>query len=1041
MKMRSLLLMALILAGTAAAVRAQTPFFAVSQDDFYPVITNAADLERPLIDGILRKTDDSVLTLRNPRIPRGEFNVQAGSINLSFTNAFSAPALPDALRQKASFWVDANTNVVTDGSGKVERWHDVREPSVTGPVFQYMMATNDVAFRRPAVVADPALDGKKYLDFGSWGGTLYSNDNARFLFMSTSNGILRTSFALRTVFIVFGSHNAWGAGGSMCLIQNATSLTPESAPWAGDNTRLWIGANANVIADDGLNWLDRTMLHGWNVQVKDKAYHMINVTTRIPARANTFGYDRGLLGYSGGARICEALFFTDELTDAERLQAEDYLWHKWFARNDPDAGAFKLADSTVANLDLDANPYTAAVAGAGTVNKTGAGTLRLRNDGTETFDGTARLREGGLLTAGHPYLLDIEEGGQTLAVNGPVTQRTADGQPADIVSKTGAGELAVASIAPSVARVSVAEGTLRLAVPYAPAAPLPVDAAVNCPSLEAFTNGVTSATQLLNYTPLGGPHTATVNGWFFDRSAYPSSGNFLIGIVFDACTVPLVAQPFPDGNAALYINCGTVSTSFNVANAGYYRLLFHVAARDAGTSKRNVNVQLDGTTLHTVTAATPFYWQYAVRLPWLAAGSHTIGFQGFGADYSKVAIVDNIRVETLSVADAETVTAPLANGGLEMPAAWMDLGITVSNSATAWSDGAWTFENFAGLGRIQTVEYSRSMPPSVPEGFAAGILTTNGVIRQTVTFPQAGQYRLSFAAAGRVALINHSFDVRLDGSVLKTFTTHDTRFRQEEILLPPVTAGQSLELAFVGVTHVNATASLIDDVRIERISDTLPDALSNGGFEAGAAGWTFTSLAGVTNNTNPWKVPVLAGTNMAYLSMKNSFSQQVSFAQGGSYMLRFQSQSYGYTEFDRYHDFDVLWDGQLIGRFLNVSLWPYRFAVPLPPVGAGSVHTLQITGVDSYGVNSGSCFDAFRIEPYTPRERLNLAGRFPETTVLDIASGAKLALDFEGEIIVRTIRYAGQTVSGTISAATHPEFVTGTGSIASPAKGTLISLH
>jgi hypothetical protein len=38
--------------------------------------------------------------------------------------------------------------------------------------------------------------------------------------------------------------------------------------------------------------------------------------------------------------------------------------------------------------------------------------------------------------------------------------------------------------------------------------------------------------------------------------------------VFDACTVPLVAQPFPDGNAALYINCGTVSTSFNVATAG-----------------------------------------------------------------------------------------------------------------------------------------------------------------------------------------------------------------------------------------------------------------------------------------------------------------------------------------------------------------------------------------------------------------------------------------------------------------------------------------
>ncbi len=181
------------------------------------------------------------------------------------------------------------------------------------------------------------------------------------------------------------------------------------------------------------------------------------------------------------------------------------------------------------------------------------------------------------MTAGHPYLLDIEEGGQTLAVNGPVTQRTADGQPADIVSKTGAGELAVAAIAPSVARVSVAEGTLRLAVPYAPAAPLPVDAAVNCPSLEAFTNGVTSATQLLNYTPLGGPHTATVNGWFFDRSAYPSSAISSSASCLTACTVPLVAQPFPDGNAALLHQLRDRFDILQVATAGYYRLLFHLA--------------------------------------------------------------------------------------------------------------------------------------------------------------------------------------------------------------------------------------------------------------------------------------------------------------------------------------------------------------------------------------------------------------------------------------------------------------------------------
>lgn len=42
---------------------------------------------------------------------------------------------------------------------------------------------------------------------------------------------------------------------------------------------------------------------------------------------------------------------------------------------------------------------------------------------------------------------------------------------------------------------------------------------------------------------------------------------------------------------------------------------------------------------------------------------------------------------------------------------------------------------------------------------------------------------------------------------------------------------------------------------------------------------------------------------------------------------------------------------------------------------------------------------------------------------------------------VRDVRYAGHVVAGIIDATTHPKFVSGTGSILSPAKGTMFSVR
>ena len=61
--------------------------------------------------------------------------------------------------------------------------------------------------------------------------------------------------------------------------------------------------------------------------------------------------------------------------------------------------------------------------------------------------------------------------------------------------------------------------------------------------------------------------------------------------------------------------------------------------------------------------------------------------------------------------------------------------------------------------------------------------------------------------------------------------------------------------------------------------------------------------------------------------------------------------------------------------------------------------------------------------------------------VLAVDAGAELVLDFDGQIQLDEVRYDGHIVSGIISAATCPDFVAGSGSIYSAAKGTLILLH
>jgi len=992
----------------------------VGQDDFYEEISVTEDtlLTRPLIDNQARKTGAGTATLVNPRMPRSSLRIDEGGVRVFASDTFAAPDLPDALQQKAAFWVDANTNVVADGSGVVSRWHDVREASVSGP-YSYMMATNTDVARQPTVVSDAGLDGKNYIDFGKW------NVNGKWLAWMNSAGV-STTLSLRSVFIVFGSHNGNSAGGGITLIQSSGSTTH----FTPKDTNLWYPSGV-VIADDGVNYMDREMCDGRSIQIFDKAYHLIECATLLPASANTFARERSLPQYYGGSRICEAILFTTELTSAERLQVQDYLWHKWFERSgESSLGTFFLGNDAALDVVTGADDLQLTVSGKGTVSKSGSGTVAIMNDGTGSFDGTVRLLEGNLLTAGEPLLFELDEGGQTLfAQDIRVNRSTAA---ADIVIKTGSGELAVASVDSSVTKISVTDGVLRLATPRVAASATLTNAVVNEHSLEAFDTSATAP--WINFTPAGTGVT-TVNGWRFDRTAY-ASGNFLVGVAFDYNRSGriMAIDSAPDGHTALYINLGLVETDFMVPAPGLYRLSFHAAAW-ASYPNLPVEVQLDGVAIRTIITLTGAFVRHDILLPFLASGSHTIGFEGLSTANTRAGFIDDIRVSAVRLCDEAPVLASINNPSFEEPVEMFETAVVTSEPTGA----GWAFTGLSAIGHIQSLNPAeRKMPQTVPEGIGTAMIPITGSISQDVTFPTSGVYRLSFAVAAREGLINHSFNVMFDGKMVRPFKTVDTAFQRVELDLPPVDTGAVRELKFLG-TGVADQASLIDDIRIERIEEdtSLPELL-NGGFELETNNWDCTLYAGAFPNGNAWGETVPYGTYFGYIALTHSFAQTVTFAKSGNYALRFLTKTRDAYALTEYHDFEVTLNDEVVGYICNMDDALRSFELPLPPVVAGVPYELKFKGLQSYAGNTLSLYDEIAVVPLQSPPKESVEGRFPETMALEVAAGAVLVLDFEGQIKMTEVTYDGHTVAGLISAATHSEFVSGTGSIMSPPQGTII---
>jgi hypothetical protein len=271
----------------------------------------------------------------------------------------------------------------------------------------------------------------------------------------------------------------------------------------------------------------------------------------------------------------------------------------------------------------------------------------------------------------------------------------------------------------------------------------------------------------------------------------------------------------------------------------------------------------------------------------------------------------------------------------------------------------WTFD--VGAGVAGNGSGFTAGNPDAPEGAQVAFLQGYGSLSQAVTFA-AGTYTISFLAAqrGNYQYSSQTFQVRVDGTAVGTFTPPDTNYTAYHTNSFTVAAGLHA-VAFVGLDlDGQDNTAFIDQVRVNRV---LP-LLSDPGFETPVVGtgtynafqynpsgspWTFSTYAGVSGNGSGFtesNSDAPQGTQVAFLQGLSSISQTLTFS-AGTYSLGFSAAQRGNGNFST-QQFQVQVDGNVVGTYTPGGASYTAYTTASFTVTAGA-HTISFVGLDPDG--------------------------------------------------------------------------------------------
>lgn len=979
-----------------------------------------------------------------------------------------APAALDA----AALWLDAArpaTILPADGvAGTVGTWLDARETG-DGSAANPYVRPRAVAFTNLAHSAAYAPDPEgwfpryvpasggacAYVDFGRYS----SGRNVRFAAADGSGfavGGVRQAFAVLGTQdggygFVFnpGSHHAVFAPKNYKALAEGTLPTAFLQPAGG-----WRTLASGLFRVDGRPVDPSVSGPNGGYQLLDitpgrDGWHVEGLFSHNAIANDNDGYRQG------GGRLCEVILFATPLDESNRVAVAAYLQRKWGTRG--------------AALSL-------ATAGAGRVLKTGDGGWTLATlDGSESRETPRVALAGGSFDGAQPVAFEALAG-TTLAASATGVVAAAEA-PAGTVVKTGTGTLAVDALAPDVAHLAVREGTLRFAPRAFGASAFPTNlvGAIEDPSFEAFADAGIKPDTDRSLKP-----DAPTHGWRSVRLEGSTEDGKVTRWTDDPAAhyyynVP--GQRYPDGVycGVLHIR-GGLETALTLPADGVYRLSFWIAQRP-GYVGHETHILIDGEEVAQVQTREKAWQPCAFRLPWLAAGVHTLTLRS-DANNSKayrdatggdstvipgntVALVDDFRVDWL---EAGTADVTLANPSFE--AASYAFGRTyLENPASL---GGWACET-AGAADAVVVERignGRETALRPAEGCRHLVLHGAARIAQTVRVARAGTYRLSFAAAStaadaRTTNTRAEIGVFWNGASCGTVRTTDWT-RRYAFTVQVAADNAAVELAFAGGGSLVA----LDDVRLEALdaAAVLDETFTR---EGALADWTCVGEpseihdgAGLVEGQREDRIPG-AWCDVDYddrhcVGVRNraTLARTVTFPEAGTYRLSVAAIDRFYRYNGRPEELNLFGGQEFrawyarggvtneIGRFApdTRERWVrHAFLFEVPEAGEGEIgfsglkeSVQKIAGSTRY-FSCGGLLDGIVVEKVARAA----APTLPKDLDIDVDEGASLALDAPVTNEVRTVRYAGRFHAGVLDAATCP-FITGPGALFARPRGTLL---
>ena len=988
------------------------------------------------------------------------------------------------------------------GGAFVARWCDERETNLAAPTRRYADPAWSEAQYTSVMGEPPTLeekDGRPSVYFGGYtsGKFMPIMQNGQAAELSGIREIFCVHGAFSTYGYVLGNYSVPDREGHNSYINPATkTFSGSTGIWLASNIVAGPDREGFTTVDGAYvpDPVRTTFARGFHLfSVK---------SGRENGYLGGFFTNRRYQDRQGGDYLNEVVAFDFELAPAERAQVQQYLMQKWGllpAAGDV-KGRIRLAAGTTLKVNTDEiAPGAFSIEGAGTVETTGSGALDL--DALKDFTGVVRLTAASATTAKSVEIDYAPRAGERVAATVALRAATlvsAGDAGAGQVRLQGNATVRATAVDADVSKIAVEGGELALAAPAAPRAGVlapGAEAVITNADFEAnFAIGGLGPSLNKVDAKYGwfeqGAHGYwwSEDGYSFNLGSYLATGNRrYLDIQNDAGNEALVYTRLTIPRAGVY------ELSFDgCGRENFDRYMNEVKAGPSLGSLQTL-------ARFKYQRLGPFV-RAAWRIPWAEAGDYVVGVkaltmpQGAGGT-----LLDNFRLDFVTdVPDASVWKIP--NGDFELltnveSARDAHSYANIQNTAEGWTfdNGSYTGGGDPNVGVWVNGMYGQSghtyyQPNYASETAAKGVVQlffADVAGRARTTFrPPAGTWRL-----------------RADTAICPMYFRGGWQWnRRSDALQATVTVGgAAIALGTCSVTTMAMTPGtwptaftvdgatdvtlelrqpsdqygslLADNFELVRVDGDARNYVQDGGFEAASqssydaainsAYWRTAQNKGAQRYSYVYPVnyatyypdqigsSTCAGAQYAIVCGTAYMEQDLDLDAAGVYVFRMHTAT-------RYNQKDGGRTDQGLNP-LKAYIYPAGgdFASQAVEIGAFAVETFEFVPRTAY----------FRV-PSAGRWTLRIAGQsaqancdriarvdevsvtktafaadvpdVPETAQVSVAAGAKLRLDYPGTIRLDRLELGGRGVSGTVTAARYPDYISGPGAVEVRAKATVI---